>query len=79
MDPYHVYILQSQKTQRFYTGLSSNPDSRLYFHNKGMNTSTRNGIPWIRVWLSEPLSKAEALLLEKKIKKRGAGRFITPL
>ena len=44
-----------------------------------MNTSTRNGIPWIRVWLSEPLSKAEALLLEKKIKKRGAGRFITPL
>jgi putative endonuclease len=45
-------------------------------HNKGLNTSTKNGIPWIFVWKSDPLSKKEALALEHKIKGRGAKRFL---
>ena len=77
MTDYWVYILKSEKTGGYYTGISSAPDSRLYFHNQGMNTSTRSGIPWLRVWLSDRLSKTEALSLEKRIKKRGAARFLS--
>ena len=76
---YNVYILKSEKTKRFYTGLSSNPDLRLEYHNRGMNVSTRNGVPWVSCWLSHSMDKKEAMMLEKKIKKRGAGRFLADL
>ncbi len=73
---YSVYILQSKKHGRYYVGMSGEPETRLYFHNQGLNTSTRSGVPWIKVWQSEAKSKLEALQFEKKIKKRGAGRFL---
>ncbi|HMQ61823.1 MAG TPA: GIY-YIG nuclease family protein [Flavilitoribacter sp.] len=40
-----VYILHSQKTHRFYTGCTDNPDRRLEFHNSGTTPSTKSGIP----------------------------------
>jgi len=73
---YQVYIIQSQKHGRFYVGMSSDPEKRLHFHNLGLNTSTRNGVPWENVWRSDPLEKPLASALESKIKKRGAGRFL---
>ena len=73
---YQVYILFSDKTQHFYTGISSDAGKRLYFHNQGLNTSTKNGLPWKPVWLSDEMIKSEALLLERKIKKRGAKRHL---
>jgi GIY-YIG catalytic domain len=42
---YQVYILFSDKTQHFYTGISSDDGKRLHFHNQGLNTSTKNGLP----------------------------------
>jgi hypothetical protein len=39
--PFFVYILQSEKHSRFYTGMSSDPEKRLFFHNQGLNRSTR--------------------------------------
>ena len=74
---YQVYIIKSEHHGRFYVGMSADPDKRLHFHNLGLNTSTRNGAPWEQVWVSEPMLKTEALRLEQKIKKRGAGRFLT--
>lgn len=76
MQQFQVYILKSESTGRYYTGISSDPDNRLEMHNKGLNTSTKNKGPWVRIWLSESMSKAEALILERKIKSRGAGRFL---
>jgi len=73
---YQVYIIQSQKHGRYYVGMSHAPDKRLHFHNLGWNTSTKHGLPWVSVWTSEPLSKAAAALLENKIKRRGALRFL---
>jgi putative endonuclease len=73
---HYVDILQSQKTKRYYTGMSASPDQRLHFHNQGLNASTKNGVPWLRVWLCQKLSKSEALKLERKVKKRGAARFL---
>jgi putative endonuclease len=78
--PFFVYILQSEKHSRFYTGMSSDPEKRLFFHNQGLNRSTRLGIPWKKVWQSQAFSnKTAAFQLERRIKKRGAGRFLEEL
>lgn len=76
METFFVYIIISQKSGRFYTGMSSNPKKRIDAHNLGLNKSTKNKGPWNQIWLSEPLSKKDALELESKIKKRGAKRFL---
>ena len=76
---YQVYIIKSEKHGRYYVGMSSDPNKRLHFHNLGLNTSTQNGAPWEQIWVSEPMMKTEALSLEKKIKKRGAGRFLSDI
>ncbi len=76
---FQVYIIQSQKHGRYYVGMSHDPDKRLHFHNLGWNTSTKHGAPWNLVWKSDPLSKTDASSLEKKIKRRGAQRFLDDL
>ncbi|MEQ9186635.1 MAG: GIY-YIG nuclease family protein [Cryomorphaceae bacterium] len=74
-----VYIIQSSVHKRFYTGMSSNLENRLAKHNSGLNTSTRTGAPWHLIWNSEFLSKTEASELERKIKKRGAARYLNDI
>ena len=71
-----VYILYSEKRSRYYVGETANIDKRLERHNQGRVPSTRYGLPWELVLQIEVASKTEALLLERKIKKRGAKRYI---
>jgi putative endonuclease len=75
---YRVYILQSQSNGRFYCGHSNNPDRRLRQHNDSEYQSTRTTKiipgPWTFVLKMECQSRSEALLPEKKIKKRGIQR-----
>lgn len=60
--------------------MTSDFEKRLISHNLGLNTSTKYGTPWVKMWLSNPIkSKNEALSLEKKIKKRGAQRFLNDI
>lgn len=73
---YQVYILYSHKWRRHYVGYSNDISRRLEQHNAGLNTSTRNGTPWILFWQSNEMHKKEALQLERKIKKRGVTRFL---
>jgi putative endonuclease len=71
-----VYIIFSEKTSKYYTGKTTDFNRRLWQHNNGLNTSTKSGIPWINIWLSDILSSKDASELERKIKKRGAKRFL---
>ena len=57
-------------------GQTADIEKRLERHNRGSVKSTKSGIPWELVLQLEVFSRSEALLLEKKIKKRGAKRFI---
>lgn len=41
-----VYILQSNKNNRYYIGFTSDMDSRLKHHNSGANKSTKPHRPW---------------------------------
>ena len=71
-----VYILYSDKSSRYYVGQTTDIDKRLKRHNSGIVPSTKNGVPWILVLQLEVSTRSEAMILEKKIKKRGAKRFI---
>jgi len=66
---YFLYILKSKATEKYYTGISQNPERRLFYHNtieKGFTSKYR---PWEKVFIKEFDSKKEALLIERKIKK----------
>ncbi|TBN03653.1 GIY-YIG nuclease family protein [Hyunsoonleella flava] len=71
-----VYILFSEKRSRYYVGQTQNIKLRLERHNQGVVPSTKQGAPWKLVLQIEVNSRSEAMILERKIKKRGAKRFI---
>ncbi|WP_394749979.1 GIY-YIG nuclease family protein [Spongiimicrobium salis] len=71
-----VYILHSEKRSRYYVGQTADIKKRLIRHNKGNVPSTKSGNPWKLVLQLEVSNRSEALLLEKKIKKRGAKRYL---
>ena len=71
-----VYILFSKTRSRYYVGQTSDIVKRLERHNQGKVPSTKTGTPWDLVLQIEVSSRSEAMLLENKIKKRGAKRYI---
>ena len=79
MEPYFVYILQSQKDGRYYIGSTRDVEARLIFHNKGLQRSTRNRIPFVLVRSETYTSKSEALQREKQIKAYKGGNAFKQL
>ena len=74
--PYYIYILQSLKDKKYYIGSCKNVKARLEFHNKGLQRSTRNRIPFILVYWEELPDKPLALIREKQIKSfKGGNAF----
>ena len=71
-----VYILFSEKSSRYYVGQTADIDKRLKRHNQGLVRSTKGSIPWKLVLQLEVTNRSEALVLERKIKKRGAKRYL---
>jgi len=73
---YFAYIIQSEKSLRYYTGSAANLEDRLNEHNHGETISTKNGIPWRLIHIERFESRSEALNKEKEIKSRGAKRYL---
>ena len=69
-----VYILQSQTdTERFYIGLSDDPQRRLGEHNAGQSIHTNKFRPWklkVSIAFDDP---AKAIAFERYLKS-GSGR-----
>ena len=76
---YTVYILYSDSCKKFYTGQSDNFANRLVEHNNGETKSIKRCLPWRVIWNQHVNTRAEAMALEKKIKSRGASRFLKDL
>ncbi|MBG6061374.1 putative endonuclease [Flavobacterium sp. CG_9.1] len=76
---YIVYIIQSETSFKYYTGQTHDLADRLYRHNSGFSLSTKSGMPWILIYQVEHSTRSEAMILENKIKKRGAKRFLEDL
>ena len=65
---YYLYILKSQATDKYYTGISQNPHRRLEYHNTLEKGFTSRYRPWKIMFVKEYSSKEKAMLIEKKIK-----------
>ena len=71
-----VYILYSCKRSRYYVGQTTDIVERLTRHNTGRVSSTKGGAPWELILQIPVTNRSEAIALERKIKKRGAKRYI---
>lgn len=68
-----TYILQSLKTNEFYTGSTGDLDTRLTQHQQGLSRSTKHACPWKLVYHEEFATRAEAMQRERYFKS-GRGR-----
>jgi len=73
---FYVYILYSETIQKYYCGQTNNLVQRLHEHNSGFTLSNKHGLPWILIGFINSETRSDALILEKKIKKRGIKRWL---
>jgi putative endonuclease len=73
---YVAYILHSEKLDGYYAGHTDNIEKRLATHNKGGKKYTTKGVPWSLVRSYNCTDRSEAILLERRIKKRGIKRYL---
>ena len=73
---YFVYILYSTTTDRYYTGFSRFRGKRRRQHRRGETTSTAYAGDWMEAFCMRVETTAQARAMEKKIKARGARRFL---
>jgi putative endonuclease len=66
---YSVYILYSEKHDRYYVGQTNNLVSRIHRHNSGYVKSTKPFKPWELVSHIDLDDRKSAMALENKIKR----------
>jgi putative endonuclease len=77
---FYVYILYSEKLDRFYVGYSENPELCLADrHNMGRVKATKNGIPYILKSKKSFPSELEAIREERHIKSMKSRKYILEL
>ncbi|HLE90669.1 MAG TPA: GIY-YIG nuclease family protein [Anaerolineales bacterium] len=76
---FYVYIIRSQRLQRYYVGSTEVVEKRLQEHNAGKSESTRAGTPWELIYTECFTTRSEAMLRERKIKARGIRRYLSDL
>ncbi len=67
---YYLYILYSEKLDRYYVGISHDPERRLQYHNSFPRGWTVRGRPWKLVFKKEFATKANAEYWEQFIKQQ---------
>ena len=75
----YVYILFSEKLNKYYVGACTNLERRLYEHNIGHSKYTSTGTPWIVKYTEEYSSLADAKRREKEIKNKKSRIYIEHL
>jgi putative endonuclease len=74
---YFTYIIYSPSAGKYYVGSTQDVEVRLRRHNAGHSKSTRGKEPWLLIKCFDSDSRSSAIKLEQKIKKRGAGRYLS--
>ena len=65
---FHVYIIESETSGKFYIGQTNNLDKRIEYHNSGKSRYTKGKGPWKLVFKLGCETRSEAMKLERKIK-----------
>jgi len=73
---HYLYILQSQKDKKFYTGITSDLRKRVKEHNSGKNISTSYRRPFKLIYYEAYLFKKDAEAREKYLKTSMGKRVI---
>ena len=75
---YYLYILYSESTDKYYVGVTDNPDRRLWEHNNILHdTFTAKYRPWIFAALFEcAQTQGEARKIEDFIKRQKSRKLI---
>lgn len=76
MESYFVYVLYTEKFDKYYVGQTNDIEARFERHNKGLVNSTTPYIPYCLIFVIQKGSRAEALELEKKIKNLSKKRIL---
>jgi putative endonuclease len=74
-----VYILYSERIDRYYTGVTEDVEWRLERHNQGWGRYTKRGICWRIVYSEKFDNKSDALKREREIKTRKSKKYIESL
>lgn len=72
-EKYFVYVISSEVANKFYVGMSADPQARLKQHNDGHSQFTKGFRPWKLIYSEFAGSRENARKLEKYYK-TGAGR-----
>jgi len=65
---YFVYIIYSQKLDKYYIGFSSDVEDRLRKHNRRSKGFSSLGRPWLLIYTERFETKKEAMVREKQLK-----------
>ena len=76
---YFVYILCSRQLGKHYTGHSQYLGKRQRQHRRKSSHWTGQANDWIELWHTRVDTRQEAAALERRIKRRGASRFLERL
>ncbi len=66
---WYVYVLESQKTVRWYTGSTKDLRKRILRHNRMENQSTKHGTPWDMIYHEASLNRNNARVRERHLVK----------
>lgn len=73
---YYVYVIQSRKDKKWYTGFTNNLRKRFNEHNSNKVTSTKNRGPFILIYYEACLNKQDAKDREKYLKSGMGKRYL---
>jgi putative endonuclease len=73
---YYVYVIQSKKDRKFYTGFTSDLQTRFWEHNKGRVFSTKGRAPFELIYYEACLNEQDALSREKYLKSGMGKRYL---
>ena len=73
---YYIYVLQSIKDGKFYTGFTDNLERRIKEHNRGDEPSTKPRMPFELVYFEWCINKKDAIAREKYLKTGKGKRFL---
>ena len=73
---YYVYVLLSEKDERFYTGFTDDLHRRIEEHNRGDGVSTKSRIPFKLIYYEWCITKEDAVIREKNLKSGRGKRYL---
>ncbi len=73
---YHVYVIESVDTDKWYIGFTSNLKRRLEQHNRHENVSTSRERAWKLIYCETYVNKMDALGREKFLKGGAGWKFL---